>query len=143
MFSAKNIKWRGWFWGWLQKMQVDSGFLYNDKFFFRFFCKTLALKLSSWTASITDRDLSALIPKSFKVAVLLTPDIVCWVTSKPTTGEIAPTVLNAFDLLRSFTIIDSSPSLKPEFKTWVSRTSLLFCTIALLCDVNAFSSTFF
>lgn len=80
-------------------------------------CKTPALKLPSSSVSITDKDLSALIPESFKGAVLLKPDIVCWVTAKLTTGEIALTVLDAFDLLRSFTIIESSRSLKSEFKT--------------------------
>ena len=47
--------------------------------------------------------------------MLLKSDTVCWVTSKVTTGEIAPTVLDVFDLLKFFTNIDSSLSLRSEY----------------------------
>ena len=39
--------------------------------------------------------------------MLLKSDTMCWVTSKLTTGEMVPTVLDVIDFLRFFTIIDS------------------------------------
>lgn len=57
--------------------------------------------------SITDKDLSALILESFKDVLFFKSDTVCWVTSKLTTGEMAPIVLDVFDLITFSTIMET------------------------------------
>ena len=78
-------------------MQICSGFLYTDHFIFLISCTTPALKLFPSFVSTTDKDLSPLIPESFEGVVLLKTENVCWVTSKLTTSEMAPTVLDVFE----------------------------------------------